>query len=257
MMFSPQSAAILLQNTNPRLKYILCCISRCSYGANFEPWAGSVIWWAVQGILQMRLYALYHGSKKVLIFMTVAFVAEIGATMWILISENLVDSGTAFAVDISFGGYGKIDICFSPLSAAFPYFYIPCFVFEAVLCLFAIYAGVKNSRGRGHPSARFDRFRLIDVLIQGNVINFFSPLLMFILFMIPSTTGPAVYFAETLLFRAPIAILAGCRLILSVRKASSSFQSYEPAFNLVRSTIVSGDEINSSHAYMGYSQVEV
>ncbi|KAL4076320.1 hypothetical protein J3A83DRAFT_2175688 [Scleroderma citrinum] len=175
----------------------------------------------------MRLYALYHGSKKLLIFTTVVFIAEIGATMWILIS---VDS--ASAADISFGGYGKINTCFSPLSATFAYFYVPCFVFEAMLCLFAIYAGVKNSRGRGHTSARFDRFRLIDVLIQGNVINFFSPLLMFILFMIPSTTGPALYFAETLFFRAPIAILAGCRLILSVKKAASSFQSYEPVSNL-------------------------
>ena len=41
-------------------------------------------------ILQMRLYALYGCSKKLLVFMAVLFAAEVGTMLWILIATNLL-----------------------------------------------------------------------------------------------------------------------------------------------------------------------
>ncbi|KAL4081344.1 hypothetical protein V8B97DRAFT_10438 [Scleroderma yunnanense] len=197
----------------------------------------------------MRLYALYHGSKKLLVFMIVAFIAEIGSIAWILISENLANYGTISIDHISYFGYGEIDVCNASTSAVFTYIWVPCLVFEATLCLFSIYAGFKHSRGRSRrQSGQSNRPRLIDVLIQGNVIYFFSPLAMFILYVINPVNTKIQWLANILFFRAPITILAGCRLILSIREAASPPSSYESVTDFAHSTLVFGARGDLSQA---------
>ncbi|KAL4081342.1 hypothetical protein V8B97DRAFT_1922054 [Scleroderma yunnanense] len=206
--------------------------SRCSFSANVVPWAGIIIWWSVQGILQMRLYALYHGSKKLLVFMLITFITEVGTVMWILISTNLVNDGALTMVHISFDrGHKQIDTCSAPVSATFTYIWVPCLVFEIMLCLFATYAGIKHSGVQWCQAGKFARFQLIDVLIQGNVIYFLGPFVMFVLLGINSPNPMVQELANILFLKAPITIIAGCRLILSIRKTASSLQSHEiPVF---------------------------
>jgi len=48
----------------------------------------------VTGILQMRVYALYRCSKKLLVFMMIGFVGEVGSTIWVLISRIPSSLGT-------------------------------------------------------------------------------------------------------------------------------------------------------------------
>ncbi|KIM57322.1 hypothetical protein SCLCIDRAFT_1140057 [Scleroderma citrinum Foug A] len=163
----------------------LCIIwslqSVSSFAVNLSPWAGSVIWWSVQGILQMRIYALYHCSKKLLVFMVIVFVGEVGTTVWMLISSNLSSHDTTSLLLISFPGYRETDLCLGAVSGVFAYIWVPRFVFESMLCLLAICAGIKHSRGRSWRSTKTTGSRLIDILVQGNVIYFISPLGMFIL----------------------------------------------------------------------------
>ena len=52
--------------------------------------------WVI-GILQMRVYALYHCSKKLLVFMVIGFVGEVGTMVWMLISSDLSSRGTLLA----------------------------------------------------------------------------------------------------------------------------------------------------------------
>ncbi|KAL4081347.1 hypothetical protein V8B97DRAFT_13449 [Scleroderma yunnanense] len=206
------------------------------------------MWWTVQGILQMRLYALYHCSKKFLVVMIVLFAAEVAPIMWILISDNLLSRGTIFVYRISFPGYGNTDTCATVISTAFTYIWVPCLIFEGLLCLFAIYAGIKHSRDRSRRSTKSNRYQLIDILVQGNVVYFLSPLGMFILFVINTANLKAEWLADTLLFRAPITILAGCRLILSIREAASPpLPPYPSLSNFADSTVVFGDRSNLSH----------
>ena len=80
---------------------------------NFQTWAGCIIWWAVQSrvtmpsayrcftnamsvMLQLRLYALYGSSKKLLIFMVTLFAAEVGIMLWVMIATTLEDQGQSF-----------------------------------------------------------------------------------------------------------------------------------------------------------------
>ncbi|KAL4076405.1 hypothetical protein V8B97DRAFT_10115 [Scleroderma yunnanense] len=218
---------------------------RCSATLNLEPWAGCIIWWSVQGILQMRLYALYHRSKKLLVFMILVYAAEVGSIMWILISSNLLSRGSTILNHISFAGYAETNFCTGAVSAAFGYIWIPCLIFEAMLCSLAIYAGVKHS---SHRSTQSNRPRLIDILIHGNVKYFLSPLGMFVFMIINSPNLKVQWLADALLFRAPITILAGCRLIPSIREATSSFQLCESGSKLTDSTIVFGDRSHLSQA---------
>ncbi|KAL4076363.1 hypothetical protein J3A83DRAFT_2184930 [Scleroderma citrinum] len=223
-------------------------VSVSSNGLIVQPWAGSIIWWTVQVILQMRLYALYNCSKRLLIFLIVTFVAEIGTVMWILISSNLLMRGTIVMYHITFGMYGETDLCGGLVTTAYAYVWVPCLVFETILCLFAIYAGIKHSRGQLCRPVKSNRPRLIDVLIHGNVIYFLSPLGMFILLVMHSVSLKVQWLADTLLFRAPITILAGCRLILSIREAASSFRLRDSDSNFDQTTIAFVDRSHSSHA---------
>ena len=73
-----------------------------------------------------------------------------------------------------------------------------------------------------------------------------SPLGMFILFVIQSPNPKVLWLADVILFRAPFVILAGCRLILSIREAN--LQSDPLVSNFADSTVVFGDRSNISRA---------
>ena len=61
-------------------------------------------------ILQMRLYALYYRSKRLLVFMVTLSVAEVGIVLWILISNNLFVDGVSLVFIESFTVSGS-DLC--------------------------------------------------------------------------------------------------------------------------------------------------
>ena len=61
-------------------------------------------------ILQMRLYALYYRSKRLLVFMVTLSVAEVGIVLWILISNNLFVDGVSL-VFIESSTVSGSDLC--------------------------------------------------------------------------------------------------------------------------------------------------
>ena len=73
-----------------------------------------------------------------------------------------------------------------------------------------------------------------------------SPLAMFIIIVINSPNPKVQWLGDALLFRAPVVILAGCRLILSIRE--ENLQSDPSDSNFADSTVVFGDRSNLSRA---------
>ena len=69
----------------------------------------------------------------------------------------------------------------------------------------------------------------------------------FMLLVMHSSNPTVQWLANTLLFRAPVTIMVGCRLIISIRRATSLLQSDSSYFNFVESTVVFGDRSNFSH----------
>ncbi|KIM51575.1 hypothetical protein SCLCIDRAFT_142986 [Scleroderma citrinum Foug A] len=153
---------------DPPLKFISINKTIGQFILGSQDWAGLVIVWTVQVILQMRLYALYDGSKRLLVFMVTFFAAEVGIMLWFLISTNLLSNGSILpprhrTVCVSSGVPVEIGVGL----------WIPPFVFEAILALLAVGAGIKHSRQESRSqSLRFNKPQLVGFLIRGNVIYF-------------------------------------------------------------------------------------
>ena len=83
------------------------------------------------------------------------------------------------------------------------------------------------------------------VTTEQNLTRGCSPLLIFILFL-ADVNMKVQWFADTLLFRVPITISAGCRLILSVGRATASSSKQYSSISIwgVSSTAVPGSSIS-------------
>lgn len=81
-------------------------------------------------------------------------------------------TGTVSVVQISFPGSRETDLCSGDVADAFPYIWIPCLIFEAILCLLAVYTGVKHSKELSRRSIKSNRPQLMEILIHGNVLYF-------------------------------------------------------------------------------------
>ncbi|KIM57304.1 hypothetical protein SCLCIDRAFT_1138909 [Scleroderma citrinum Foug A] len=138
--------------------------------------------------------------------------------------------------------YNHIAICYGYIVPAYTHIWVPSFTFDTILALLAVWAGIKHSRQQSYAHSRFNKPRLVDILIHGNVVYFISPLVTFILLLKTGVSDEVTWFADTLLFRAPVAIFAGCRLILSIRQAagSSTVRQYSMSAWGTSSTAVAG-----------------
>ncbi|KAF8840843.1 hypothetical protein BDN67DRAFT_968027 [Paxillus ammoniavirescens] len=186
-----------------------------------QGWPVCVTGWLVQFILQMRLYALYNKSKKLVVFTGAIYLAEIIAMSGILLKIEL-------AVEITNQPLPGIYICTAQKTPSAMYsFWIPPLVLESVLFSLSIWIGVKRSREYLKPAIiKGNGMRLVNVIIMGNVVYFFGVLLSYIVnFAIWKALGPEwVEIPEG--FPQAAAIIAGCRLILHVRDASSASSTH-------------------------------
>ena len=122
--------------------------------------------------------------------MLTLFSAEIGVMMWILVetdlltygpfltsshslSQTLISTTGAFSEHFSVTGYyhNDMEVCYRDPASAYEYIWVPCFVFDANLAVLSLWTAVWHSRQHSR-SPRSNKPRLVDVLIQGNVIYF-------------------------------------------------------------------------------------
>ncbi|KAH7920725.1 hypothetical protein BV22DRAFT_1132849 [Leucogyrophana mollusca] len=129
------------------------------------PWSESVLIWIMQTILQMRIYALYKRSRRVLVFMIATFVMEIIAMSTIMI---VVDTGVEIVNNLP----PDAKICVAEDVPGFFFaWWLPVIVFEGLLCMFALSAGVRQLVSRTKMEG-FRGGRAVDALVKGNVFYF-------------------------------------------------------------------------------------
>ena len=69
--------------------------------------------------------------------------------------------------------YKGADVCFASFTPTRRYIlWVPCLTFDAILAILAVWAGVKHSKQRSYSRSIRNKPRLVDVLIQGNVVYF-------------------------------------------------------------------------------------
>jgi len=70
--------------------------------------------------------------------------------------------------------YKTTDLCLGYVIPAYRYkLWGPCLTFDMILAVLAVWAGIKHSKQQSYSrSTRINKPRLVDVLIQGNVVYF-------------------------------------------------------------------------------------
>ena len=100
------------------------------------------------------------------------------STPWSVIDtrqySDLISTTGTHAEHVSVTGYHHTDVemCIGDtIGPAYEHIWVPCLAFDAILAVLAVWAGIQHSRQ--YPrSPKFGKPRLVDILIQGNVIYF-------------------------------------------------------------------------------------
>ncbi|KAI6030609.1 hypothetical protein F5J12DRAFT_801691 [Pisolithus orientalis] len=177
-------------------------------------WVSCLSVWFVQVILGLRLYALYNGSKKVLLMISLGFIAE---SIVMIVCVTLVSISAAQGLPVL-----GTKISALPTAARKVYInYGAMAVYESILFSLALSAAVHRYREkRGLRLARSEAKRLRNILIEGNVMYFFASTLYAIFYFVVSLTLPSEWLLGVLPVGLAITSTIGCRLILHIRSTA-------------------------------------
>ncbi|KAJ7590416.1 hypothetical protein C8J56DRAFT_1025439 [Mycena floridula] len=172
---------------------------------------GAISLWSVEIIMQLRIYALYSGSKRVAIFNGVLFIISIGGFFGVLARNAMVRRQViANFVKLPLPGCPSIH---SGLEWAQ---WVPAAAFEVVLCGFALVKSV----GRIRTEDKSFGMSLYSILIRDNLLYFLGVtcVLLFNNFMVLGFTHiPWFSYAP---FHAAVGIVTA-RMLINLRKVAS------------------------------------
>lgn len=186
----------------------------CSFFLMFQGWPSFCVLWAVQLILQLRVYALYRRSQVVLIAMAVGFTVEV------IVMSIFLGIGMAETTNTNEPLPGITMCAVMKAPPALAYVWLPDIVFGSFLFVLAARIGFKRGRA-GCNIFRMERKDLVDALVYGNVHYFFCILAANVV-----NTGiwqglGSNWFEAPEGFAAVIEIILGCRMVLDLKSAVS------------------------------------
>ncbi|KAJ7584844.1 hypothetical protein C8J56DRAFT_949187 [Mycena floridula] len=185
---------------------------------------GAISLWAVEIIMQLRIYALYNGSRKVALFNAGFFALSIFGFFGILIRNAMVrKSLIEDVIALPLPGCPSIH---SGLEWAQ---WVPAAGFEVILCGFALFKSIRGIR----DSNSFG-LSLYAALVRDNLLYFLgiTVILLFNNFMVLGITH-IPWFSYTP-FHAVVSILT-TRMLINLRKTA------EPKNSTIKSQIVELD----------------
>ncbi|KAL4076990.1 hypothetical protein V8B97DRAFT_1915174 [Scleroderma yunnanense] len=180
--------------------------------STLQLWPIVVETWLVHIILQIRLYALYNRSKRILFVVVLGFVIEVvilvvsTIRLTIFTVNNGVNGITDYSVAEAINGY---------IAYSVSLFY------ELLLFSLAL-----RPRARNWIEAR----GLRSILIEGNVMYFLVILLFLVAYLTVSLAFPAEDLSLIINIGFSLYIITGCQIILHIRGAASQLSSSPDAF---------------------------
>ncbi|KAL6300315.1 hypothetical protein BKA93DRAFT_829143 [Sparassis latifolia] len=174
----------------------------------WQGWTGVVTFVLAEMILQLRLYALYFFSKKVLIIMASTCII---ATAFSAVVMGWVLSRISASSDAIPG----IKFCVATgVSHHFWTFWVPMLVSESVLCALALYRGFQNYYGG--TLFRTGK-RLVEVLIRDSAFYFVVMFATYLVNAIVFIVGTSNEVEVPIGFAVALSCVLGNRLCLNVR----------------------------------------
>ncbi|KAK2460163.1 hypothetical protein APHAL10511_007842 [Amanita phalloides] len=130
---------------------------------------GAIALWAIEIIIQLRIYALFRCSRKIAIFNVVLFFCSICAFLGVTIYSGIQRKKLiATAIHLPLPGCPVINGGIQWAE------WIPATIYEAILFGFALFKHVQGSQRGSLKSAGMARKTLTDILINDNMWYFFG-----------------------------------------------------------------------------------
>ncbi|KAF9552692.1 hypothetical protein CPC08DRAFT_768120 [Agrocybe pediades] len=167
-----------------------------------------------EAILQIRIYALYNKSRKILFFLLFSCAATTSVSVWIMAEDLMV--AVSQAVDIPGG-----KTCTFPMLPPRAYlFWVPFNIYDTILCGFAIYRGYKTFTSSIGPRGSLGR-RLLNVMVRDSILNFIVLTLAYLAGMLVWVKLKNVYIEIPGAFMVTLCYVLSNRMILNIRDTAS------------------------------------
>lgn len=174
---------------------------------------GAISLWAIEIIMQLRIYAIFSCSKKVAVFNGILFFASIGCFIWIL-AKNAIGRAEriASAIRLPLPGCPAINggIAWAQ--------WIPATVFEGVLFGFVLYKAADSLSTKVRTR---QKWTISQVLLGDNILYFFgiSALLVVNNVMASGVTSKYIPWFSYGPFHAAMGIMT-TRMLMHLRKVA-------------------------------------
>jgi len=160
--------------------------------------------------MQIRIWALYHGSSRVLTFMLITFFSEVIAMTTIftlLVSGTVVVSAADTCVFVKVPNLGVI-------------FWVPSLIFETLLLSLAGFTGFMIL----WRTRRWNMNRLIHIFMRDNILYFLCTITAYLITAILLLKISPVLDNIPNAFTITLTCILGSRLMLNLRDASYNSQ---------------------------------
>ncbi|KDR69146.1 hypothetical protein GALMADRAFT_282816 [Galerina marginata CBS 339.88] len=178
---------------------------------HWEGWTGLVAAILAQGILQVRIYALYSLNKKILAVMLICYFAcsAVSAWMWTDLEILII-----IAVPIPGGKF-----CIPSRAANFYSFWIPVLSFEFMLFFLAVFRGIGEYRLAGSSMFRGGR-SLVGILIRDSVFYFLVIAVAYLISLLFWLSAPSGLVEAPVGYSPAMSCVLANRVLFNIREGS-------------------------------------
>jgi len=200
----------------------------CLQFLHWQGWTALLACMLAEGILQMRLYALFALNKKILVLLLSFFILSTATSGWIM--GTVLSSITAKAISIPTGGKFCVP---SGVPKHFYMFWIPLLAYECILCALALIKGFQTFRNRG---SLFQNGRhLVAILVRDSLLYFFVICATYLTILLVWLLAPTSLLEVPVGFSVAMSCVLANRVVLNVREISREeipeFSSQKPIVN--------------------------
>jgi len=186
--------------------------SFCLRFFQWQGWTGLIGCMLAEGILQIRIFALYSLNKKILALMLVCFIASSATSAWIMGSALSSITATAFTIP---GGKFCVP---SNVPPHFYTFWIPMLGFETLLCALALVRGFQTFRSNG--SLFHSGRQLVGILVRDSLMYFMVICATYLTCLLVWTLAPTTLLEVPVGFSVAMSCVLANRVVLNVREVS-------------------------------------
>ncbi|EGO27239.1 hypothetical protein SERLADRAFT_406402 [Serpula lacrymans var. lacrymans S7.9] len=216
-------------------RYMGDTILICLKAFQFQAWGSCVVHWSLQGSLQLRIYAMYRRSNRLLLAMFAGFLVQLAATATLL-AINLRSGGPTIPTSEPIPGLPWKMCAESRLGGSITAIYIPILSFEFMLFALALRAGITHMQNMRQIVGKWEANSLMKILVKHSIFYFLLPKALNPIISVVSACAietalwlslPSIYMEISEAFVMASVVIAGARMVINFREVGESHFHHE------------------------------